>query len=79
MEQLHIKLSKKDKEILRNLANKKRMTMSGLIKDQIFNKQVQNKNLYDKIEFLQKKVHWLENQNELLTIQKERAESLLIN
>jgi hypothetical protein len=79
MEQLHIKLSKKDKEILRNLANKKRMTMSGLIKDQIFNKQVQNKNLYDKIEFLQKKVHWLEKENELLTIQKERAESLLIN
>ena len=78
MEQLHIKLSKKDKEILRNLANKKRMTMSGLIKDQIFNKQVQNKNLYDKIEFLQKKVHWLEKENELLTIQKERAESLLI-
>ena len=53
--------------------------MSGLIKDQIFNKQVQNKNLYDKIEFLQKKVHWLEKENELLTIQKERAESLLIN
>lgn len=79
MEQLHIKLSKKDKEILRNLANKKRMTMSGLIKDQIFNKQVQNKNLYDKIEFLQKKVHWLEKENELLTIQKERAESLLDN
>ena len=79
MEQLHIKLSKKDKEILRNLANKKRMTMSGLIKDQIFNKQVQNKNLYDKIEFLDKKVHWLEKENELLTIQKERAESLLIN
>ena len=79
MEQLHIKLSKKDKEILRNLANKKRMTMYGLIKDQIFNKQVQNKNLYDKIEFLQKKVHWLEKENELLTIQKERAESLLIN
>lgn len=79
MEQLHIKLSKKDKDILRNLANKKRMSMSGLIKDQIFNKQIQNKNLYDRIEFLQKKVHWLEKENELLTIQKERAESLLIN
>ena len=79
MEQLHIKLSKKDKDILRNLANKKRMSMSGLIKDQIFNKQIQNKNLYDRIEFLQNKVHWLEKENELLTIQKERAESLLIN
>lgn len=79
MEQLHIKLSKKDKDILRNLANKKRMSMSGLIKDQIFNKQIQNKNLYDRIQFLENKVHWLERENELLTIQKERAESLLIN
>tara|TARA_Y100000385_G_scaffold243229_1_gene260611 strand:+ start:1457 stop:1585 length:129 start_codon:yes stop_codon:yes gene_type:complete len=40
---------------------------------------IEIQNLYDRIEFLDKKVHWLEKENELLTIQKERAESLLIN
>ena len=79
MEQLHLKLSKEDKEIIRGLAKQKRMSMSGFIKDQVLNKQIQNQNLYDRIEFLHKKIHWLEKENELLTIQKERAESLLIN
>jgi hypothetical protein len=37
------------------------------------------KNLHDRIATLDKKVHWLQRENELLTIQKERAESLLIN
>jgi len=41
------------------------------------NKEIQN--LYDRIEFLDNKIHWLEKENELLTIQKERVESLLIN
>lgn len=40
---------------------------------------IEIQNLYDRIEFLDKQVHWLEKENELLTIQKERAESLLIN
>lgn len=35
--------------------------------------------LQARITALEKKVQELENQNELLTIQKERAESLLIN
>ena len=37
------------------------------------------KNLYNRIALLESKVHWLEKENELLTMQKERAESLLIN
>jgi hypothetical protein len=37
------------------------------------------KNLQNRIALLESKVHWLERENELLTIQKERAESLLIN
>ncbi len=37
------------------------------------------KNLHDRIATLDKKVYWLQRENELLTIQKERAESLLIN
>ena len=37
-------------------------------------------NAYEwKIDALEKKVQELENQNELLTIKKERADSLLIN
>lgn len=35
--------------------------------------------LQARITALEKKIQELENQNELLTIQKERAESLLIN
>lgn len=35
--------------------------------------------LQARITALEKKVQELENQNELLTIQKEKAESLLIN
>ena len=34
---------------------------------------IEIQNLYDRIEFLDKKIHWLEKENELLTIQKERA------
>jgi len=37
------------------------------------------KNLHDRIVLLESKVHWLQKENELLTIQKERAENLLIN
>jgi len=39
MEQLHLKLSKEDKEIIRDLAKQKRMTMSGYIKNEVLNKQ----------------------------------------
>jgi len=35
--------------------------------------------LEHKISFAHDQVHWLQKENELLTIQKERAESLLIN
>ena len=38
MEQLHLKLSKEDKEIIRDLAKQKRMTMSGYIKNEVLNK-----------------------------------------
>ena len=38
MEQLHLKLSKEDKEIIRDLAKQKRMTMSGYIRNEILNK-----------------------------------------
>lgn len=39
MEQLHLKLSKEDKEIIRGLAKQKRMTMSGYIKNEVLNKE----------------------------------------
>jgi len=39
----------------------------------------ETKNLHNRIVLLESKVHWLQKENELLTIQKERAESLLIN
>ncbi len=39
MEQLHLKLSKEDKEIIRDLAKQKRMTMSGYIKNEVLNKE----------------------------------------
>jgi len=39
MEQLHLKLSKKDKEIIRGLAKQKRMTMSGYIRNELLNKE----------------------------------------
>jgi hypothetical protein len=39
MEQLHLKLSKEDKEIIRDLAKQKRMSMSGYIKNEVLNKQ----------------------------------------
>tara|TARA_R110002020_G_scaffold354915_1_gene567613 strand:+ start:2267 stop:2416 length:150 start_codon:yes stop_codon:yes gene_type:complete len=35
--------------------------------------------LENKTTILEKKAYWLERENELLTIQKERAESLLTN
>jgi hypothetical protein len=37
------------------------------------------KNLHGRIVLLEKQVYWLKREKELLTIQKERAESLLIN
>jgi len=39
MEQLHLKLSKEDKEIIRGLAKQKRMSMSGYIKNEVLNKK----------------------------------------
>jgi hypothetical protein len=39
MEQLHLKLSKEDKEIIRGLAKQKRMSMSGYIKNEVLNKE----------------------------------------
>jgi len=39
----------------------------------------ETQNLQDRIAVLEKKTYWLEKENELLTIQKERAESLLTN
>ncbi len=41
--------------------------------------QIEKTYLHARITALEKKVQELENHNELLTIQKERAESLLIN
>ena len=38
MEQLHLKLSKEDKEIIRDLAKSKRMSMTGYIRNEILNK-----------------------------------------
>jgi hypothetical protein len=40
MEQLHLKLSKEDKEIIRDLAKQKRMTMSGYIRNEILNNKI---------------------------------------
>jgi len=37
------------------------------------------KNLNNRIVLLEKQVYWLKKEKELLTIQKERAESLLTN
>ena len=39
METLHLKLSKEDKQIIRDLAKQKRMTMSGYIKNEVLNKK----------------------------------------
>ena len=39
METLHLKLSKDDKQIIRDLAKSKRMSMSGYIKNEILNKE----------------------------------------
>jgi len=39
MEQLHLKLSKEDKEIIRGLAKQKRMSMTGYIRNEILNKE----------------------------------------
>ena len=41
--------------------------------------QIEKTYLYARITALEKKVQELEKENELLTIQKERVESLLIN
>ena len=38
METLHLKLSKEDKQTIKDLAKQKRMTMSGYIKNEILNK-----------------------------------------
>ena len=40
METLHLKLSKEDKEIIRDLAKQKRMTMSGYIRNEILNNKI---------------------------------------
>ena len=39
METLHLKLSKEDKQIIRDLAKSKRMSMNGYIRNEILNKK----------------------------------------
>lgn len=39
METLHLKLTKQDKEIIRDLAKQKRMTMNAYIRNEILNKK----------------------------------------
>ena len=39
METLHLKLSKKDKQTIRDLAKSKRMSMTGYIRNEILNKE----------------------------------------
>ena len=39
METLHLKLSKEDKQTIKDLAKQKRMSMSGYIKNEILNKE----------------------------------------
>jgi len=39
METLHLKLTKEDKEIIRDLAKSKRLTMNGYIRNELLNKQ----------------------------------------
>tara|TARA_R110001592_G_scaffold206108_2_gene456846 strand:- start:1498 stop:1629 length:132 start_codon:yes stop_codon:yes gene_type:complete len=41
--------------------------------------QIEKTYLHARITALEKEVEWLKKHNELLTMQKERAESLLIN
>jgi hypothetical protein len=39
METIHLKLSKEDKQTIRDLAKSKRMSMTGYIRNEILNKQ----------------------------------------
>jgi hypothetical protein len=39
METLHLKLSKEDKQIIRDKAKAKRLTMNGYIRNELLNKQ----------------------------------------
>ena len=39
METLHLKLSKKDKQIIKDLAKSKRMSMNGYIRNELLNKE----------------------------------------
>jgi hypothetical protein len=39
METLHLKLSKDDKQIIRDLAKSKRMSMNGYIRNEILNRE----------------------------------------
>ena len=39
METLHLKLSKEDKQIIRDLAKSKRMSMNGYITNELLNKE----------------------------------------
>ena len=38
-ETIHLKVSKEDKQIIKNLAKSKRMSMTGYIKNEILNKK----------------------------------------
>ena len=40
METLHLKLSKDDKQIIRDLAKSKRMSMTGYIRNEILNNKI---------------------------------------
>ena len=39
METLHLKLSKEDKQIIKDLAKSKRMSMTGYIRNELLNKK----------------------------------------
>ena len=39
METLHLKLSKDDKQIIKDLAKSKRMSMTGYIRNELLNKE----------------------------------------
>jgi len=40
METLHLKLTKEDKEIIRDLAKSKRLTMNGYIRNELLNNKI---------------------------------------
>ena len=53
METLHLKLSKEDKQTIKDLAKSKRMSMTGYIRNEILNKEwgLPNKYYYDLFSF----------------------------